>query len=60
MSRVDTFSALPERFLTEIRRKTFGFVFQRYHLLAEMTALGNVEMPAVYAGTGPAARRSPN
>ena len=44
--------------LAALRRETFGFVFQRYHLLAEMTALGNVEMPAVYAGASPAARRS--
>ncbi|MFO1141952.1 MAG: MacB family efflux pump subunit [Amaricoccus sp.] len=44
--------------LAALRRETFGFVFQRYHLLAEMTALGNVEMPAVYAGTSPSARRS--
>ncbi|MFO1208315.1 MAG: ATP-binding cassette domain-containing protein, partial [Amaricoccus sp.] len=44
--------------LAALRRETFGFVFQRYHLLGEMTALGNVEMPAVYAGTGPAARRT--
>lgn len=36
--------------LARLRREHFGFIFQRYHLLSSMTALGNVEMPAVYAG----------
>ena len=36
--------------LAELRREHFGFIFQRYHLLADLTALGNVEIPAIYAG----------
>ncbi|MES1991959.1 MAG: MacB family efflux pump subunit [Pseudomonadota bacterium] len=36
--------------LAALRRDTFGFVFQRYNLLATMTATENVELPAVYAG----------
>jgi macrolide transport system ATP-binding/permease protein len=36
--------------LAELRREHFGFIFQRYHLLSDLTALGNVEIPAVYAG----------
>ncbi|KAG1435116.1 hypothetical protein G6F55_014408 [Rhizopus delemar] len=36
--------------LAELRREHFGFIFQRYHLLSDLTAQGNVEMPAVYAG----------
>jgi macrolide transport system ATP-binding/permease protein len=36
--------------LAELRREHFGFVFQRYHLLAELTAAENVEVPAIYAG----------
>ncbi|WP_217539443.1 ATP-binding cassette domain-containing protein, partial [Stenotrophomonas sp. GbtcB23] len=36
--------------LAALRRDHFGFIFQRYHLLAELTALGNVEIPAIYAG----------
>jgi macrolide transport system ATP-binding/permease protein len=36
--------------LAALRREYFGFIFQRYHLLSELTALGNVEIPAIYAG----------
>ncbi|CUA93079.1 MacB family efflux pump subunit [Pannonibacter indicus] len=43
--------------LAALRRERFGFIFQRYNLLAELTALGNVEVPAVYAGLAPADRR---
>jgi macrolide transport system ATP-binding/permease protein len=32
------------------RRERFGFIFQRYHLLNGLTAMGNVEIPAIYAG----------
>ncbi|MCD4511782.1 MacB family efflux pump subunit [Brucella pseudogrignonensis] len=42
--------------LAALRREHFGFIFQRYHLLAELTALGNVEIPAIYAGVDPATR----
>ncbi|CAM3790354.1 MacB family efflux pump subunit [Bordetella tumulicola] len=43
--------------LAELRREHFGFIFQRYHLLADLTAQGNVEMPAIYAGTPRGIRR---
>jgi len=43
--------------LAALRREFFGFVFQRYHLLNEMTALGNVEVPAIYRGVPSAQRR---
>jgi macrolide transport system ATP-binding/permease protein len=36
--------------LAALRRETFGFVFQRYNLLATATAGENVAMPSVYAG----------
>ena len=36
--------------LAELRREHFGFIFQRYHLLNALTAQGNVEVPAIYAG----------
>ncbi|WP_323717912.1 MacB family efflux pump subunit [Paracoccus aminovorans] len=43
--------------LAALRREFFGFIFQRYHLLSEMTALGNVEVPAIYRGLSAEARR---
>ncbi|KJR41091.1 macrolide ABC transporter ATP-binding protein [Candidatus Magnetoovum chiemensis] len=36
---------LPERFLTDIRRKTFGFIFQQFNLIRGITALENVMLP---------------
>ena len=36
--------------LASLRRETFGFVFQKYNLLATATAGENVEIPSVYAG----------
>ncbi|MDQ7990229.1 MAG: ATP-binding cassette domain-containing protein, partial [Candidatus Dactylopiibacterium sp.] len=36
--------------LAELRREHFGFIFQRYHLLGDLDAQGNVEIPAIYAG----------
>lgn len=43
--------------LSAMRREHLGFIFQRYHLLGELTALGNVEIPAIYAGEGQDKRR---
>ncbi len=43
--------------LAKLRREHFGFIFQRYHLLGDLNALGNVEVPAVYAGKERQARR---
>jgi macrolide transport system ATP-binding/permease protein len=51
----ETGQLLPDE-LAELRREHFGFIFQRYHLLSDLTAQGNVEVPAVYAGTSRAAR----
>ena len=36
--------------LAALRRATFGFIFQRYNLLATATAQENVEIPGVYDG----------
>ena len=38
--------------LAALRRGTFGFIFQRYNLIGNETAVENVEIPAVYAGMG--------
>jgi len=43
-------SNLPERFLTEIRRHTFGFVFQQFNLIRGLTVLENVMLPAYPLG----------
>lgn len=43
--------------LARLRREEFGFVFQSYNLIAGSTATENVEVPAVYAGLAPEARR---
>ena len=34
-----------------LRRENIGFIFQRYHLLADLKAWENVAIPAIYAGT---------
>ena len=52
----ETSSLEPDE-LAALRREHFGFIFQRYHLLAELTALGNVEIPAIYAGQAPKERQ---
>jgi len=38
-------SRLPERFLTMVRRRTFGFVFQQNHLIPELSVRDNVMLP---------------
>lgn len=41
----------------EARGRLFGFIFQRYNLLATQTAIENVELPASYIGMPPEKRR---
>ncbi|CNK32850.1 MacB family efflux pump subunit [Yersinia enterocolitica] len=43
--------------LAELRREHFGFIFQRYHLLNDLSAQENVEIPAIYAGVNREERR---
>jgi putative ABC transport system ATP-binding protein len=43
-------SGLPERFLTDIRRHTFGFIFQKFNLIQGMTVLENILLPAYPLG----------
>ena len=51
-------TSLPERFLTEIRRRTFGFIFQQFHLIKGITALENVMLPAYPLGENHAALKT--
>src|SRR5512143_2293910 len=39
-------TSLPERFLTDVRRRTFGFIFQQFNLIKGISALENVMLPA--------------
>jgi putative ABC transport system ATP-binding protein len=43
-------TSLPERFLTEIRRTTFGFVFQQFNLVKGISVLENILLPAYPTG----------
>ena len=52
--RIDTMS---ERALARLRRNAIGFVFQAFHLMDELTAVENVELPALLAGHSPRAAR---
>lgn len=49
---------LDDQALAELRRDYFGFIFQRYHLLPHLSAMHNVEMPAIYAGVPELQRHS--
>jgi putative ABC transport system ATP-binding protein len=44
--------------LADIRNRKIGFVFQSFNLIPRVSALGNVELPMVYAGMGKRQRRS--
>ncbi len=48
---------LGERGLARLRRTAIGFVFQAFHLIDELTARENVELPALLAGRSPKAAR---
>ena len=40
-------SRLPERFMTEVRRNTFGFIFQQFHLIKGISVCDNVMLPVL-------------
>jgi putative ABC transport system ATP-binding protein len=43
-------TSLPDRFLTNIRRKSFGFIFQHFNLLPGISVIENVMLPAYPSG----------
>src|ERR1700739_1016264 len=52
--RIDEMS---ERAMAALRRDAVGFVFQAFHLLDELPAVENIELPALLAGRSPRAAR---
>ncbi len=50
-------SSMKDRELAAVRNHEIGFVFQTFNLLQRATALHNVEMPLIYAGTARRDRR---
>jgi ABC-type lipoprotein export system ATPase subunit len=48
---------LGERALARLRRDAVGFVFQAFQLMDELTAIENIELPALLAGRSPRAAR---
>ncbi len=43
-------TSLPERFMNDIRRVTFGFIFQQFNLIKGISVLENVMLPAYPTG----------
>src|SRR5271170_7711847 len=48
---------MSERGLARLRRDAVGFIFQAFHLMDELTAVENVELPALLAGRSPRVAR---
>lgn len=49
-------SAMKDNQLSEIRNQEIGFIFQGFNMIANLTALENVELPLIYRGIGRAQR----
>ena len=52
-----TIRDLDEKELARIRCREIGFIFQQFQLLPRLDAMGNVELPLIYAGVPPRERR---
>lgn len=51
-------SALSDNELSDIRNSQIGFIFQGFNLIANLDALGNVELPLIYRGVDKKTRRT--
>ena len=51
-------AAMTDKQLSVIRNRQIGFVFQSFHLLGDLSAIENVELPLYYRGIGKAKRRA--
>ena len=54
----ETVSAMNADALAHVRNRKLGFVFQQFHLLDRLDAMGNVELPMIYAGEDRAKRHA--
>src|ERR1700678_2372665 len=54
----DRLDNMSERNLARVRCRSIGFVFQAFHLMDELTAQENVELPALLAGCSPSDARA--
>jgi putative ABC transport system ATP-binding protein len=54
----ETVSTMNADALAEVRNRKLGFVFQQFHLLDRLDAMGNVELPMIYAGEDRATRHA--
>lgn len=48
---------LPDKELASIRNKKLGFIFQSYHLIADLDVMDNVELPLIYRNVSAGERR---
>ncbi|HBP86978.1 MAG TPA: ABC transporter ATP-binding protein [Nitrospirales bacterium] len=51
-------SQLDDQALSHVRQHNIGFIFQSFHLVPRLTALGNVALPMVFAGVPSAEREA--
>ncbi|HXS26901.1 MAG TPA: ABC transporter ATP-binding protein [Steroidobacteraceae bacterium] len=51
-------SRYSESALTEVRKRTIGFIFQSFNLIEDLSVYENVELPLLYQGMGRTARRT--
>lgn len=49
---------LPDHLQAKVRNRHFGFIFQSYNLMPELTAIENVELPLIYGKVHPRERRA--